>query len=79
MSPIEDGSASAASSARENSAAEAKRLAGSLARALRTTASSAGLTLGFRSEGLRGCSETCFSAIVTALSPSKGTRPVSAS
>ena len=64
VSPIAEGSASAASSAAENSAAEAKRLAGSFARALSTTASSAGVTLEFSWDGGRGCSETCFSAIV---------------
>ncbi len=62
-----------------NSSAEANRLAGSLASALSTTASSAGETSGLSSEGGRGCSETCFSATATGVSASNGTRPVSAS
>ncbi len=73
------GSDSAASRALENSWADPKRLAGSLASARRTTRSSAGDTSGFSALGGVGCSETCFSATETALSPSNGTRPVSIS
>ena len=81
MSPSEppDGSFSAASSARMNSSAVWKRSAGSFASAFRVTASSAGDTFGFSSLGLRGRSETCLSAIATAVSASNGTWPVSAS
>lgn len=59
--------------------ASLNRAAGSLASARITTASSAGGTWGLIELGRRGASETCFSATLTALSPSKGTRPVSAS
>ena len=81
VSPSEppDGSASARSSARRNSSAEAKRFWGSFASARRTTALSAGVTAGLSWLGGRGCSDTCFSATATGLSASKGTRPVSAS
>jgi hypothetical protein len=62
-----------------NSPAEANLLAGSLASAFSTTASSARDTAGFSSLGGRGRSETCFNATVTGESASNGTRPVSAS
>jgi hypothetical protein len=71
--------ARAASSAAMNASASAKRSSGSLASARRTTASSAGGTRGSIRLGGTGVSATCLSAIVTALSPSNGTRPVSSS
>ena len=73
------GRASASSSAAAISAADANRWAGSLASARRTIASSAGLTFGLIELGTGGSSPTCFIAIATALSPSKGTRPQSIS
>ena len=75
MSPREpaDGSASAASRACSNSSTEAKRFAGSFARAFSTTASRARETCGFSSLGGRGRSDTCFRATVTGESPSNGT------
>ena len=69
----------ACSSAAMNSSASAKRRAGSFSSARSTTASSAGGTCGLCCDGGTGGSLTCLSAIVTALSPSNGTRPVSIS
>ena len=54
-----EGAATASASARANCAASAKRSAGSLARAVRTTASRASETCGFRVDGTGGCSRTC--------------------
>ena len=73
------GAFSAASSAFRKASASLKRASGSLASARITTASSAGGTFGLIALGRRGASETCLSATATALSPSNGTRPVSAS
>ena len=56
-----------------------KRWPGSFSSARITTASSAGETCGLIELGRCGVSETCFIATATALSASKGTRPVSAS
>jgi hypothetical protein len=56
-----------------------KRRAGSFSRARSTTASSSGGTCGLMARGGVGASATCLSAMLTALSPSKGTRPVSIS
>ena len=44
-----------------------------------TTASSAGCTSGRHCEIGAGCSDRCFSATATALSPSNGRRPASIS
>ena len=52
-----------------------KRCPGSFSSARITTASSAGETCGLIELGRCGVSATCFIAIATALSPSKGTRP----
>jgi len=68
-----------ASSAAMNSSASAKRCCGSLASARSTTASTCGVTSALYCEGGTGSSLTCLSAIVTAASPSNGTRPVSSS
>ena len=56
-----------------------KRRAGSFSSARMTTSSSSGVTAGLCRLGGAGRSLTCLSAIDTALSPSKGTRPVSSS
>ena len=56
-----------------------KRWPGSFSSARITTASSAGETAGLIELGRCGVCETCFIATATALSPSNGTRPVSAS
>ena len=56
-----------------------KRWPGSFSSARITTASSAGETWGLIELGRCGTCETCFIATATALSPSNGTRPVSAS
>ena len=53
--------------------------AGSFSRARSTTPSISGVTAGLKVLGGIGRSLTCLSAIVTALSPSNGTRPVSSS
>ena len=71
--------ARAPSSARMNSSASAQRDAGSFASARMTAASSSGATSG-RSEWIgAGWSFRCWTAIATALSPSKGMRPVRSS
>ncbi len=62
-----------------NWSASAGRSAGFLLSAQSTTCSSSGGTLGLIGCGGTGASETCLSAIVTADSPSNGTRPVSIS
>ena len=61
------------------SSALAKRRAGSFSSDLRITASSAGGIAGLTALGAGGCSPTCFMAMATALSPSKGSRPVAIS
>ena len=66
-------------SAAANSSALCQRCAGSLARAAMTTDSSVGCTSGRSCEIGVGGSERCLSATATALSPWKGTRPVSSS
>jgi hypothetical protein len=73
------GARSAASSPFMKASASLKRAAGSLASARITTASRAGGTFGLMVLGRRGVSFTCFRATATALSPSNGTLPVSAS
>ena len=55
------------------------RRAGSFSSARRTTASSAGGTVGLSSRGGTGASDTCLSATDTGDSASNGTRPVSSS
>ncbi len=62
-----------------NASALWKRCPGSFSSARITTASSAGETRGLTELGRCGIWETCFIATATALSPSKGTRPLSAS
>jgi hypothetical protein len=62
-----------------NASAVGKRRAGSFSSARITTASISGVTARLNADGGTGRSLTCLSAIVTALSPSKGTRPVSSS
>ncbi len=69
----------AAISPAAKSAAVCQRRAGSLASAAMTTASSAGWMSGRNCEIGGGGSDRCLSAIETALSPSKGSRPVSIS
>ena len=56
-----------------------KRSPGLFSSARITTESSAGETSGLIELGRCGACETCFIATATALSPSKGTRPASAS
>ena len=67
------------SSAAMNSSASAKRCSGSFSRARSTTASSSAVTAALYADGGTGASETCLRAMVTALSPSNGTRPASIS
>ncbi len=67
------------SSVEMNSSASWKRRAGSFSRARSTTPSSSGGTAALSWEGGTGASLTCLSAMVTALSASKGTRAVSIS
>ena len=62
-----------------NASASGSAAPGSFSSARITTASSAGETCGLIALGRCGDWETCFSATATALSPSNGTRPVSAS
>uniref|UniRef100_A0A6J5ZPV4 Unannotated protein n=1 Tax=freshwater metagenome TaxID=449393 RepID=A0A6J5ZPV4_9ZZZZ len=62
-----------------NSSAVAKRSACSFASAFMITASSAGLIAGLIELGSGAGSLTCLRAIVTALSPSNGTWPVTIS
>ena len=62
----------------DEGSASGKRCAGSFSSARITTASRAGETAGLIALGRCGSCETCFSATATALSPSNGTRPVSA-
>ena len=62
-----------------NASASGKRRAGSFSIARMTTPSSSGVTSALKALGGAGRSLTCLSAIVTALSPSNGTRPVSSS
>ena len=69
----------AARRSRANSAADWYLSAGSLAIALSTIWLSAYGMPGTSSDGSRGTSFTCLSATVTALSPLKGTVPVSIS
>ena len=71
--------ARAASRPCAKSSADCQRCAGSLASAAITTASRAGCTSGRSCDSGVGCSERCLSAIATALSPSKGSRPASIS
>ena len=71
--------ARAPSSARMNSSASAQRIAGSLASARMTAASSSGATSGRSVLIGVGSSFRCWTAIATALSPSNGSRPVSSS
>ncbi len=71
--------APAACSAAAKSSAVCQRCAGSFASAAITTDSSAGLTSGRSCESGGGGSDRCLSAIETALSPSKGSRPLSIS
>ena len=62
-----------------NASASGKRRCGSFSSARITTPSSSGDTAGLIMLGGTGRSLTCLSAIVTADSPSNGTRPVSSS
>ena len=62
-----------------NASASAKRRAGSFSSARSTTASSSGGTPATTRLGGTGGSETCLSAMLTAVSPSNGDRPVSIS
>ena len=67
------------SSAAMNASASAKRRSGSFSSAWSTTASSSGGTPATTRPGGTGGSETCLSAMLTAVSPSNGGRPTSSS